>query len=243
MQRDFFYACKNNDRITVKELVNKVDINYIDPISKQTPLIAACISGSVDVIEILLKQPSIDVNIETTDPEFANAILTRCYLMQSNEIVKLLCQVKNIDLTKTDRTNATPLWWACCWGKIEIVKCLIASGKDLAVEKTTNEKSVYISWRNKTAVQIAKTNKYDESNNECVKLVELYIKSPFDTVYDLQNELGWQLTQTPESIIFYHIIFLSDGFYSIKPDQSRSKSKSKFKNDIWQFLVSLVDKN
>ena len=116
-------ACSCGKLDVVKYLVSSslVNVNVKDSFGN-TPLHTACCHCKVDIIEYLLSLSTVDVNINFHD------IKTVKNLLQDAMFSDKLNTVKFLILSSADLTffGVTPLHKACQYGKLDIVKSLVA---------------------------------------------------------------------------------------------------------------------
>ena len=127
-------ACITGNTMEVNLLLTLgFDINAKDK-EGETPLNQACQNQNVQIVEILCKQPGIDVNVKGKhdNPAIQKAIFSRWLSMKENyykdcvyEIVKILCQHPKTDLNaKETRRGYTALHYACMKGHDKVVDLL-----------------------------------------------------------------------------------------------------------------------
>ena len=117
-------AINNQNLEQIKKVISSgnVDINQkIDKYSMCSLLYRACVRGYDDIVEFLLKQPSIDVNL--CNPLWVVAIFGEY------PILAMLLGHKNINVNaKLITTNLTPICGAAKEARPEVVKLLIRHG-------------------------------------------------------------------------------------------------------------------
>lgn len=129
---EFQEACLRGKVGTVLRLLETGSININQAIrlegsfrDKHTPLLEACDSGQVEVVEILLKQPDIDVNLPN---KYITPLIQACQRGHT-KIVELLLKQPGININALDNYSSEPgstaLWVACLLGHKDIVELLL----------------------------------------------------------------------------------------------------------------------
>ncbi|MBK2026882.1 ankyrin repeat domain-containing protein [Allofrancisella guangzhouensis] len=114
-----------------KMLKNIFDRGY----HKDTNLLyIACQSGHTEIIDLLLKEGSSDIN-KARNTGGSTPLYTACQNGHT-EIVSLLLK-NGADINKARNTGTTPLFIACQNGHIEIVSLLLKNGADINKTKNT----------------------------------------------------------------------------------------------------------
>lgn len=109
-----------------KLLKNKrIDANFINPLSKITPLIYAYENKDISIFECLLNDSNVDVNKK--DLRDGSSVLHLACFDGNFEIVKILIENKkeSIEVNIKNDLNQTPLHLAAIENKIEIVEYLV----------------------------------------------------------------------------------------------------------------------
>lgn len=96
----WFSAIQHNDIETVKHLINKVDINATDTTTGYFPLHAAVYWHYLDLLNLLLKQPTIDVN-KRLSVNGRRTVLLIAAIEGYFDVVMILLKHSNIDVTVT----------------------------------------------------------------------------------------------------------------------------------------------
>jgi ankyrin repeat protein len=125
-------ACENNQIDIVRILlplysgfINRYYLNRVDDDSGKNALIAACINGSLEIVNLLLEQPNIDVNVH--DSLDFNPLMRA---VESNRlaIVQRLLQHPNVNVNYVNPEDYSALKIAQDRNYQEIVALLIANG-------------------------------------------------------------------------------------------------------------------
>ena len=119
-------AVKNGDLTEVTRLIQLgVDPNCISSDWYKTrPIILAASGGHIDIIKLLLDQPTLDPNL--SDALFGNTALIDASHAGNTDVVKLLVQDKRLDLHyKTKGSGITALMQAARYGNTRVVEVLV----------------------------------------------------------------------------------------------------------------------
>jgi len=215
-QIKFNKACSEGDLITVKNLIDKVNINWQDPYYRNTPLMEACRGGNIDIVCLLLKNPHINVNL--TSKSKVTTFKLACSLNRI-KIVEILIKDKRTDINIMDIYGGSPLWTACHLNYVEVVKLLIASGHNLNLDQKINSTTFYSFWEGTTALDIAEKYK----SYKCADLIYAYKNNPQRTIKRVRKEINWMSLNAE---IFALMIFLSDDFVQLSNENNSSKSSN-----------------
>ena len=130
---NFLKACETWNCAKVKEyLDNGVDVNVRDGANFALKHVAAPrknksgkrLSG-IQLLEVLLACPNIDVNIQDNDGK--TAFLLAC-INGSREVAERMLTL-NIDVNHRDKRGKTAFMWSCIYGRREIVDMLLKNPK------------------------------------------------------------------------------------------------------------------
>jgi len=121
-----FIAIEKNDVEMVKLLLTARDIwnNYGCTQNYTTPLMKACMNNNIEIVKLLLKNPTLDINQQ--DHYLKTALMYACNY-NNLEIVKLFLSSPRIDVNRKDLEGNTALIWATQNREvnIEIIRLLI----------------------------------------------------------------------------------------------------------------------
>ena len=119
----FLLAARYGNLEIVKILLEKkADVNATDSNEGMTPLMRACLSGHIDIIEFLLNH-NVNINIKDNDGWTALMLAT---VEGYNTITQILID-KGADVNAQDLKGETALMLACAMGYEKIVQTLINS--------------------------------------------------------------------------------------------------------------------
>ena len=130
-QRMLFESCANGFTDVIEALVHQKGINlnqtHVQHENQPTALHVATWANNVDIVQILVNAPSININMQTE--EGATPLYIACHSGHL-EIVKILCaQVDQIDYNLTQQNGCTPLFCACDLNFTDIVDHLLSFPK------------------------------------------------------------------------------------------------------------------
>ncbi|OHS99639.1 hypothetical protein TRFO_08251 [Tritrichomonas foetus] len=139
-----FKSCYSGNLHVVKYILkqNICDINWRDNPDKSTALFVSCYGMFPDIVHILLKQKSINVNAKG---KFSMKKLTPLQLslqLEFFEIAKKLISHKNIKINKRDEYGDTALHYAIIAEKVEIVS-MILRHPNIKINRRNNRKIIF----------------------------------------------------------------------------------------------------
>ena len=85
-------------------------------------------SSRAAVVKLLLAHP--DINVNALSVENRTPLSIGCHVGWVS-VVRLLLEDPRVDATLPDKRGHNPLWYAVSWGRTDVMKWLIASGRDL----------------------------------------------------------------------------------------------------------------
>lgn len=157
----FLYACKHGRLDIVKDIIDKVNINYVGSEDKNGFMLA-CEGGHTDVVKYLYSQKKLDIH--EYDGEMKTCFMYVCLSDNNVEIAESMIEkfkeddiLKNIN--KKTLHNNTALHYACMNRCVNIVKLLIKN----KVELGTASNGI-------TAISIA-------CNNEDENIIKLLVEN------------------------------------------------------------------
>ena len=122
----------------------------------------------------------------------------------------MLLKDPRVDVTLDDEDGCTPLWYASCNERHEVVEWLIASGRDLGDVESKKGK-VWENSNDHTAVEIAREN----NMTEVVSVLERFIANPAQTRHELRVKLG--KVDELAADVFALTVFLCDDLLQLRP--------------------------
>lgn len=140
MMDNIFYAVEKNDLEKVKEyLKNGVDINSVNALGNDTPLIMAIYFKHHEIVEYLIKHGA---DIEHRSGWGKTALM---YAASENSIESIHCLLKHgADIEAKDNYGWTPLMWASTTdNNLNAFKVLLEAGANSSASANNGE-SVYM---------------------------------------------------------------------------------------------------
>jgi ankyrin repeat protein len=132
MEEQLYNACKNGDLNTVKTLLESnpnIDINWVNTDRySYTALHIACSNDRVEIAQLLLSHPGVNPNLKTSNGK-------SCFHLACSHnlkpIVQMMLENTIISVNKMSNDGNTALSEATRLGYVDVIKLLIASGRDL----------------------------------------------------------------------------------------------------------------
>jgi len=158
---ELFEAALKGQPELVREVLQRpgLNVNWENTTdSNKTAFHLVAATGSQDLIKSFLYHPDIDVNRRTT---FRNVPFLLARFNGNPGVMKVLLEDPRIDIVAQDQGGRTPLWWASSDGLVNVVRWMIASGRELALEvrgKTMGD------GKDLTPAEVAKKNKKDKGS-------------------------------------------------------------------------------
>ena len=174
-----------------------------------TALHFACIYGHHEVASLLLVHPAINVNqksISGSSPFF---------IASSNghvETVKVLLQDSRVEINMPANNGCTPVWSASHWGNGGVIKWMIASGRELDLDRKGK-----VGGKEYTPIETARA----ENRTSLASLLERFKGDPTGTRREIRVELG--VTDALAAELFATTVFLCDDFLRIRGPKSDSE--------------------
>ena len=112
-----------------------IDVNWTSEYQR-TLLHVASGYGHAEVIKLLLAHPNTNVNLRS----IGRTPLSLACHRDRVSVVRLLLKDPRVNITLDDEDGCTPLWWASYYGWHEVIKWLIASGRDLGCQEQDRER-------------------------------------------------------------------------------------------------------
>ena len=199
MENTFNDAADNGKVEEVKSILRKNPSLNVNWKSKErgatTALYIACISGHDSVVSILLAHPDIDPNLKNTSGN--TPFLIAC-ANGNTSCVRLLLQDQRVMVNEPDNNGATPLWRAAYWGRHDVIKWWIGSGREMNLGKPGDISKT-------DAIGAAK----ERRKTEVVSLLERFKKDASKTRSQVRLELGITTGQSIHLLISLHSLFFS----------------------------------
>lgn len=131
-----------------------------------TSLHTACWEGLVELVQLLLAHPNIDVNTKASS--YNQTPLALACSNGKVDVVKVLLRDPRVSLNDEDSAGKTPLKHAAANKYVEVVKWMIASGREVLLE----------------------TAKEKKEEDFGLQVLERFLKNPQETRAEVRRELG-----------------------------------------------------
>lgn len=181
-EKIFLEVCGlQKDVEAIKELLKqrtdsnlKFNVNVVNDYG-WTPLMRAVFYNHTDIVTLLLKEEDVDVNAANNNGE--TAFFLGCQFGKL-EAVELMLKNENVDINQIRNDGWSPLMGVCYWGKTDIVKVLLASWRDIDVDrKFPNGRTLIEEALERRKIKI-------------VHILERFMDDPKQTRIELRNQLG-----------------------------------------------------
>jgi len=183
--------------------VNWINTNFWTPL--HTVVHNAENDDDLEIVKIFLAHPNTSINSRT-----ARGQTPFSFACEGGKVsvVQVMLNDDRVDITKDDLSGRTPMWWASCEGNHEVIKWLIASGRNLGNFETM--KGEHFDGKYYTALEIARKHE----KGEVVSLLEKFLENSTQTRHELRIELG--VVDELAADIFSLTIFLCDDILQLK---------------------------
>jgi ankyrin repeat protein len=189
VEQEFYAAVRSNDVEKVMTLlkVEELDVNWANGADyANTALHTACKRGHHEIVRLLLLDPRIFVNAKNLTG--GTPFHTACSFHTSSNVqnvdtIQLLMNDARVDVDCADNYGASPLWLACFWGHLGVLKCIIASEREMNL--TTRGRSLS-SGKSSSPLEIA----LEMGKVKAADLLQRYLADPQQTRSEARIELG-----------------------------------------------------
>lgn len=170
--------------------LNRTDYNTVG----FSVLHEACLGNHHEAVEILLKQPGVDVNLAS-----AGNLSPIHLAIASPQAVRVLVKDPRVICSMPDSLGFTPLWWATKYRGLEVIKLLLCyrGGQLGAMDGVLREAQ-------------------EQGNAEILTLLARFAVAPEAVRQRLRNELV--LGEVAD--LFSIVVFLSDDLLVLRPESS-----------------------
>ena len=201
-------AVKSGEADTVTRILRnnpKVDVNWRNEVwGGWAALHEASWKGIGAVVEMLLAHPDIDVNLRTDSGE--TPLFCACYHGRTRCVSALLGDPR-VDVKQPVNSGFTPLWWTAYRGSVAIIMVWIASGREMDLGETGNEKT--------DVVGIARKR----GGRELLGLLERFRASPRHTRFEIRAQMSCHEEMAAE--MFAVVVFHCDGLLRVNRPAAR----------------------
>ena len=219
MDVEFKDACYSGDVSVVQRIIKEnpnFDVNQAITRFGTTALHIACHHNHHKIVSTLLSHPDIDVNPVNS---FGFTPFLNACQKKSVETLKVLLRDFRVEIDGGNVDIALiPVFMLCRWQDLETMKLLIASGKELNIDKKE------ISFGEEVSViEIAR----EMHESVVVSLLERFIRNQSQTRHEIRVELG--VTDALAAELFATTVFLCDDYLRIIKSNERSQSDRFFR--------------
>lgn len=177
LSEQFYSAAAKGDLVKVSEILNRTDFtsDQLNALSEEkdnwgyrnTPLIIAAKNGHKEVVELLIKDPGIDVN--QTDTAGRNTLLAACRFGH-HDLFLYLVGTGKFNVNQLDSLNCPPLFYAI--PILNLVKPLLEKGALLTAPGADQSALEYARTADTESQYPGQYKEY----KECVNYLEQYAK-------------------------------------------------------------------
>ena len=208
MEEQLYQAVKDHDEEEVRRILRKhpeVDVNWCDVRNQtalyQTALHLACYSGEAGITSMLLACPDIMVNVKSLGRN--TPFLLACYEGHL-ACVEILLDDPRLAPNEADSDDSGPLWWLAKFGRADIIKVWIASGREMDLGEPGSNPSDVI----RIATKVGRA--------ETVNLLKRFRANRDETRREIRAELAWH--DEVAARVYALIVFLCDGLQQVRSD-------------------------
>ena len=139
-----WFAAREGDVSEVKKILRRnfsinVNVNWRNERELGfTALHVACDKGRESTVAILLAHPDIDVNLKNSSGK--TPFSWACFSGQISSVQRLI-RDSRIQINEPDNDGYTPLMWAALKGQVGVIRCWIASGREMDLGKPGDDKT------------------------------------------------------------------------------------------------------
>jgi len=172
-------AVRSGDAKKVAEMIRQdpgFDVNMDQDGNGHTLLHFACWDDSSSVIPLLLAHPDIDVNLK--DSTGWTPFYWACWNGRPSCVREML-KDSRVKVNEPNYDGWTPLWRAAIWGRLDVIKVWIASGREMDLGTPGDISKT-------DAIGVAKKN----GMTEVVTLLERFKSDAAKTRSEIRKELG-----------------------------------------------------
>jgi len=190
----------DGDAKKLAELMKKdpgFDVNEDQLGDGDTLLHYACDWDRRSVIPLLLAHPDIDVNVRGRYAETPFYRACNGYTSCVREMLK----DSRVKVNEPNQHGYTPLYWAAWYGHLDVIKWLIASGREMDLGTPGNFGTDVIGAA------------MENDRTEVVTLLEKFKSDAVKTRSEVRLEIGWYNEAAAE--MFALMVFVSDGLLQI----------------------------
>lgn len=216
-EKSLWRACERCNLPEVRRLLQAhpdLDVNWGNyECYDFTPLHIACTRGDPTIITELLHHPCIDVN--RLDANDMSPFMLSCQVGRVKPLRALLPDHR-VNLNLFTPRGSTGIWYASCFGKVQAVMAIIASGRDVNLQT----KGKHYDGRMLTAAGIAQVNKQPD----LAKLLADFEENQEKMRFEAKLSLGQR--ECLSSHLFALTVLYSDQYLALVAPSSTSSSST-----------------
>ena len=194
----------------------KLDVNLKDEVSQRAALHDAVNHGHLEIVQVLLGHPGINVNVQTGFGQ--TPFLISC-ASGHIAVVRLLLRDPRVDVNLVDHDKRTSLWLATFNLRVDVIERLLASGRHIGnLERSARYSGSYYSPLGITKMMSQFQLTYSgqiRSWAEVVLVLKKFEANPAQTRHVLRVKLG--VLDALAAEIFASTVFLCDGLLQLTP--------------------------
>jgi len=218
-------AVKKGDVKELAELIRQdpgFDVNAQDEDGWTFLHFACCDNSRSAVIPLLLAHPDIDVNLKT---KYGSTPFCIACEDGTTSCIREMLRDSRVKVNEPDRKGRTPLGRATIFGRLDVVKWWIASGREVDLGKPGEVDTT-------DAIGVAKKR----GATKVVTLLERLKENPEETRHAVRVELG--LLDELAAEMFALVVFVSDGILQVN-DTTTTTPAARFFNVAAQLPLEL----
>ena len=217
----------------VREILRRnptLDVNWRND-AGWTALHFACASSYDSIVALLLAHPGININQK--DSFDHTPFLYACVNGHTSCVCEML-KDSRVMLDEGNKTGLTPLWHAAFGGYVNIVKCWIASGREMCLSGSDWKHPISEARRANFPVD----KDLRRRKIQVATLLERFQENPEETKLAVRMEIGWYEEMAAER--FALVVFVSDGLLRSKATRVKTGGKrTRFFNIATQLPLEL----
>lgn len=210
MALDLWFDVANN---RLQRWSSDLDINWqYSEHSNYTALHIAVVNNHLQMVQLLLKHPKIDLNGKDA---YGNTPFTySCWVPDRFDTLKLLLTDSRLDINTRDKYGYSPIWWICCNGLYLAIEWIIA----LRPDDIDDNKIGTDDTQQMNILEVARAC----NRVRTVDLLERFFNDRTRIVYNIRREL--KIPKYLAVDLFVLVILFSDDFLEFKvPEDPKVK--------------------
>jgi len=178
MEQRLYEAVEGGKVEKVRKILQEnpeINVNWRG-VNRRTALHVACNNGNDKITSLLLAHPDIDVNQKSNGGW--TPFIWVCFQGRTS-CARLLLKDARVEVNEPEDDGHTPLWHAARWGRLEVIKLWIASGREMDLGQPGDEKTDAIGEAKKLEPHYTRDLK--KNTAESVTLLERFKANPEQT--------------------------------------------------------------